>query len=80
MNKNTELPKKVMEINKDHKLTRNLLKIYKADPRDAFIDTAAEQLFESALLLEGYLTDPHKLVNRINEVLEQSSEWHPAAK
>ncbi len=80
MNKDTAPPQKIMEINKDHKLTRNLLNIYKADPRDAFIDTAAEQLFESALLLEGYLTDPHKLVNRINDVLEQSSEWHPASK
>ena len=80
MNKDMTPPEKVMEINKDHKLTRNLLKIYKADPRDAFINTAAEQMFESALLLEGYLTDPHKLVNRINEVLEQSSEWHPASK
>ncbi|KAA3614767.1 MAG: molecular chaperone HtpG [Calditrichaeota bacterium] len=80
MNKDSAPPQKIMEINKDHKLTRNLLKIYKADPRDAFIDNAAEQLFESALLLEGYLTDPHKLVNRINDVLEQSSDWHPASK
>ncbi|MCB0282660.1 MAG: molecular chaperone HtpG [Calditrichae bacterium] len=80
MNKEMTPPQKVMEINKNHKLTRNLLKIYKNDPRDAFIDNAAEQLYESALLLEGYLTDPHKLVNRINKVLEQSSEWHPSSK
>ncbi len=80
MNKDATPPQKIMEINKDHKLTRNLLKIYKADPRDTFIDNTAEQLFESALLLEGYLTDPHKLVNRINDVLEQSSAWHPATK
>ena len=80
MNKDMTVPPKVMEINKDHPLTRNLLKIYKNDPRDEFISNAAEQMFESALLLEGYLNDPHKLVNRINEILEKSSSWHPANK
>ncbi len=80
MNKDMSVPAKVMEINKDHKLTRNLLKIYKNDPRDEFIVNATEQMYESALLLEGYLNDPHKLVNRINEVLEKSSDWHPGVK
>ena len=79
MNKDMTPPQKAMEINKDHPLTRNLLKIYKKDPRDPFIENAAQQMFESALLLEGYLTDPHTLVNRINDLLEQSSGWHPAA-
>lgn len=80
MNKDTSVPKKVFEINKNHPLTRNLLKIYKNDPKDPFIAEAAEQLYESALLLEGYLTDPHKLVNRIQDVLLKSSEWHPGKK
>jgi len=80
MNKDASIPEKVMEINKDHKLTRNLLKIYKTDPKDPFIVEAVEQMYESALLLEGYLTDPHKLVNRINEVLLKSSDWHPGKK
>ncbi|HGY55312.1 MAG TPA: molecular chaperone HtpG [Caldithrix abyssi] len=80
MNKDTSVPQKVFEINKDHKLTRNLLKIYKNNPKDPFIEEAVEQMYESALLLEGYLTDPHKLVNRINDVLLKSSEWHPENK
>jgi len=79
MNKDMTPPQKAMEINKDHPLTRNLLKIYKKDPRDPFIENAAQQMFESALLLEGYLTDPHTLVNRINDLLEKSSGWHPSA-
>ena len=78
MNKDTSVPKKVFEVNKDHPLVRNMLKIYKNDPKDAFITEAVEQLYESALLLEGYLTDPHKLVNRIQAILLKSSEWHPA--
>jgi len=80
MNKDTSVPKKVFEINKNHPLTRNLLKIYKNDPKDSFITETVEQLYESALLLEGYLTDPHKLVNRIQDILLKSSEWHPGKK
>ncbi len=74
------IPKKIMEINKNHKLIRNLLKVYKANDKDEYITNVAEQLYESALLMEGYLTDPHKLVNRINKLLEQSSEWYTAVK
>ena len=80
MNKDVSIPKKIFEINKDHPLTRNLLKIYKNDPKDPFIDTTIEQLYESALLLEGYLNDPHKLVNRIQDILLKSSDWHPGKK
>ena len=80
MNKDTSVPKKVFELNKDHKLVRNLLTIYKKDPKDAFITETVEQLYESALLLEGYLTDPHKLVNRVQDILLKSSEWHPAKR
>ncbi|RMH61959.1 MAG: molecular chaperone HtpG [Calditrichaeota bacterium] len=80
MNKDLTPPSKVMEVNKDHPLTRNLLKIYKNDPRDPFIEETTEQMYEAALLLEGYLTDPHRLVNRMNKMLEQSSGWHPAVK
>lgn len=80
MNKDASIPKKIFEVNKDHRLIRNLLKIYKSNPKDPFIETSIEQLYESALLLEGYLTDPHKLVNRIQEILLKSSDWHPAKK
>ncbi len=80
MNKDQSVPKKIFEVNKDHQLFRNLLKIYKADPKDHFIVESVEQLFESALLLEGYLTDPHRLVNRIQDILLKSSNWHPGKK
>jgi molecular chaperone HtpG len=68
--------KKVFEVNKDHKLLRNILKIFKQDSKDEYIRDAVEQLYESALLLEGNLLDPHKLVNRISKMLENSSEWY----
>ncbi len=74
MNKDITIPKMAFEINKDSTLIRNLLKIYKNDPKDPFIVITIEQLYESDLLMEGYLTDPHKLVNRTKEILSLSSD------
>lgn len=80
VSKDSSIPKKVLEINPDHVLVRNMLTIYEQDENDPFIDQAANQLFESALLLEGYLTDPHALVGRVQELLTKSSGWYVESK
>lgn len=80
VNKESSIPKKIMEINKDHVLIRNLLKVFKHDSNDKYIREITEQLFESSLLLEGYLTDPHKLVGRINELMKDASGWYTKVK
>jgi molecular chaperone HtpG len=79
-NKEMGAQKKIFEINRDHKLIRNLIKVFKADSKDEYISNVVEELFESALLLDGTLTDPHKLVNRLNHMLEQSSGWYTEIK
>lgn len=79
-NKEASIQKKLLEINKDHKLIRNLIKVFKENSNDEYITNVTEQLFESALLLEGNLDDPYKLVNRLNKMLEQSSEWYTQVK
>ncbi len=79
-NKDMTVPKKIFEVNRDHKLIRNLLKVFKANSKDEYITNVTEELFESALLLDGSLTDPHKLVSRLNQMLEQSSEWYTEIK
>ncbi len=79
-NKEVGPQKKIMEVNPDHKLTRNLLKVFKADANDDYIINITEQLFESALLQEGILDDPHNLVKRMNKLLEQSSDWYTNIK
>ena len=79
-NQNIESQKKILEINKDHKLTRNLLKVFKKSNNDEFIKSVTEQLYESALLLEGSLDDPHKLINRLNKMMEESSDWYVEVK
>lgn len=81
-NQGIDMPaqKRLMEINKDHKLIRNLLNVFKKDSNDQFIVDTAEQLYESALLLEGNLDDPHKLVNRLNKMLTEASELYSKSK
>jgi molecular chaperone HtpG len=72
--------KRLMEINKDHKLIHNLLNVFKKNENDQFIADTTEQLYESALLLEGSLDDPHKLVNRLNKMLTEASELYSKSK
>ncbi|MDP2302303.1 MAG: molecular chaperone HtpG [Ignavibacteria bacterium] len=78
--KDTTPVKKTLEINKDHKLVRNMIKVFKANPEDEFINDTVEQLFETAQLLDGDLVDTHTLVARVNKMLEQSSEWYTSVK
>ena len=58
-------------MNADHPLTRNLLSIFQRNPEDEFLAMSAEQMFEGALLLEGYLEDPHQMVERTQQLLER---------
>ncbi|MBA4359044.1 MAG: molecular chaperone HtpG, partial [Desulfovibrio sp.] len=80
MHHDASIPKKVLELNPKHELIRNLADLNQTDPADPFVEQAARQLFESALLLEGYLTDPHALVGRIQDLLAKSSGWYAKAK
>jgi len=80
VNKDNSIPAHVLEINGEHKLIRNLLKVFKQNSNDDYIKNVTEQLYESSLLMEGYLADPHKLVNRINQMLSESSEWYTTIK
>lgn len=80
MNKDESIPKKVLEVNRDHTILRNLLRIFKADSKDPLIEQTVVQIFESSLLLEGYLKDPHELVGRINDLLEKASGWYTEIK
>jgi molecular chaperone HtpG len=80
VSKDASIPKKIFEVNKDHKLIRNLLKIYSMNENDEYIPLVIEQLYEASLLQEGYLNDPYKLINGIKNLLDLSSDWHSAVK
>ncbi len=76
MNKDQAIPAQILEINPKHPLSQNLLKVYNNNPDDPFINESTQQLFETALLMAGYLADPHDLVNRTFGLLENASSWY----
>jgi len=80
ISKDTTIPRKVLEVNDKHQLIKNLFTIFKADPDDTYLASVVEQLFESSLLLEGYLMDPHAMVSRTHRLLDQSSGWYLGLK
>ena len=76
MNKDASVPVKTLELNRDHPLLRNLLRIFKADPQDKALAGMAELLFEGCLLREGYVNDPQLLAGHANALMEQAAAWY----
>ncbi len=73
INKDHELPKKTLEINPKHPMIAHLSSIAKADRSDPFLTQAVEQIFEGAMLADGYLSDPHRLVERMQDILTEAA-------
>ena len=80
VNQDSSVPAKVLEVNADHPLIRNLLSLFKNSPEDGYLTLAVEHLFESVLLLEGYMSDPQTTAGRMQSLLEQSSAWRLAVE
>jgi len=75
-NKNLAPQKKILEVNPDNILIRNLIKIFKSDSNDEFIKTATEQLYDLAQLNDSDLEDIHSFIKRSSKILEESSSWY----
>lgn len=76
MNKDGSIPKQILEVNPQHGLNKNLLKVYRRNPEDEYVKKFTEQLFETTLLQAGYLADPHAMVSRSFELLKDASNWY----
>jgi molecular chaperone HtpG len=72
MDKDYRVSKRILEINPKHKIITNLKNIYKNDGANTQFSNIVVQLFESGLLLEGYLKSPVDFVNRMYSILEQN--------
>jgi molecular chaperone HtpG len=66
--------KKIMEVNTDHPLIRNLSKKYLANSTDPFIKTCIEQLYAGSLLIEGDIKSPSDFVKRMNQIIEEATK------
>jgi len=74
LEKDYTVPKKVVEINRQHPLVVNLANRIKAGDSDELVNSVIEQLFESALLVEGLLPNPADMVGRIQKLMEAATK------
>jgi molecular chaperone HtpG len=68
---NAEESPRILELNPQHPIVRNLDTLVKRDESSPRIATFSELLFDQALLAEGVLKDPVQLVRRIQELLTE---------
>jgi len=73
LDKEFEVPKKILEINRSHALMRNLARLVTDTPDDPVINLTIEQLFENQLLIEGIHPNPAAMISRIQTLMEAAT-------
>ncbi|MFZ5856611.1 MAG: molecular chaperone HtpG [Chloroflexota bacterium] len=71
LGKEYEIPKKVLELNASHPILKNLLKLETGSELQTVI---IEQIYDSALLVEGLHPDPSSIAGRVQQIIEAALE------
>jgi HSP90 family molecular chaperone len=71
LGKEVELPKKVLELNPGHGILKNLLNLQAGSELQ---DLVIEQIYDSALLVEGLHPDPSSMVPRLQQIMAAALE------
>jgi molecular chaperone HtpG len=79
LNKEYQIPKKILEINRRHPIIRNLSHLVAETPDDPVIDLTVEQLYENQLLIEGLHPNPASMTTRLQELMEAATARRPPA-
>ncbi len=74
MGQNSPESKRIMEVNIDHPVIKNLSRRYLASPSDTFISKCVTQLYESAELIDGELHSKTDYVKRMMEIMEEATK------
>jgi len=69
LDKEFEVPKKVLELNASHPI---LVGLYSLEDEDPLSDLLIEQVYEDALLIEGLHPDPASMIKRIQEIMQRA--------
>ncbi len=69
LDQNYEVPKKILEINRQHPLIESLARLVEAQPDSPVINMSIEQLYDSALVQEGLHPNPAHMLPRIQELM-----------
>ena len=67
LGKEFEIPKKILELNPSHTILKKLLDM---DPSSELQTLIIEQIFDSALLVEGLHPDPSSMAPRMQQIIE----------
>ncbi len=67
LGKEYEIPKKVLELNPSHTILKELLKLETGSDLQNII---IEQIYDSALLVEGLHPDPSSMASRVQQIME----------
>lgn len=73
MNKDFQSSKKILEINPNHQIIKNLNKFLLSDGNNEIITDTINQLYESALLIDGVLSNPNDFVQRMFKFIEKTT-------
>jgi molecular chaperone HtpG len=69
-----EVPKKILEVNRNHPLVVNLARLVTDEPDNRLIPVSIEQLYDSALVQEGLHPNPVAMLPRIQELMMLAAE------
>lgn len=74
MNPDYEGGQKVLEVNTDHPLMKNILALKSSEEdQDSLIKETIDQVYEGALLLDGNLSEPSAFVARMTRILVEAT-------
>jgi HSP90 family molecular chaperone len=73
LDRDYELPVKILEINPRHPLIHNLSGMLANAPDNALINLVVEQVFETALLQDGIHPDPASMADRLTKLMEAAT-------
>jgi len=73
LDRDYELPVKILELNPRHPLMHNLSQMVAATPDHPLIGVVAEQVFETALLQDGIHPDPASMAARLTLLMEAAT-------
>ena len=74
MDKEFTSGKRIFEINTSHPLIKNLSDLNQTDSFDPMLRKSIVQLYESTMLIEGYLKSPNDFVKRLYEIMEKATQ------
>jgi len=75
LGKEYQIPKKILELNSTHSILKNLLKLKPGSDLQTLI---IQQIYDSALLVEGLHPDPSSIAARVQQIMQAALEQNTA--